>query len=85
VINGATSSVISSISVGSWPTGMAYDCANNYLYVANSASKSISIISASTYENNPYSLLIGVIAIVIVVALMAVGFVMGTRKIKSRY
>jgi YVTN family beta-propeller protein len=82
VINGATNSVIASISVGSEPYAVAYDPSNNYIYVANFDSGSISIIS--TYEN-PYSLLIGVIAIVIVVALMTIGFVMGIRKIKGRY
>jgi YVTN family beta-propeller protein len=51
VINCASNSVISSISVGgrrSYPDAIAYDSSNNYIYVANSLSYNVSVINAAT-------------------------------------
>jgi YVTN family beta-propeller protein len=46
VINGATNTVIATISVGIEPAGVAYDPSNGYIYVTNYGSDTVSIISA---------------------------------------
>ena len=46
VINGATNTVVNSITVGSEPYGVAYDPANNYVYVTNDGSNSVAILSS---------------------------------------
>jgi YVTN family beta-propeller protein len=43
-----TNKVISKISVGGGPFGVAYDKANGYIYVANAASNTTSIIDGRT-------------------------------------
>jgi len=48
VINGATNKVVSTISVGSGPNGVAYDPNNNEIYVANYGSNSVSVINGAT-------------------------------------
>ncbi len=45
VINGATNSVVSTITVGASPYGAFYDPNNNYVYITNALSGSVSIIS----------------------------------------
>src|SRR5579885_2782753 len=46
VINGATNTVIASITVGFVPYGVAFDSSNGYVYVANS--ESVSVINGAT-------------------------------------
>jgi len=56
VINGATNKVIANISVGSEPEGVAFDSANGYIYVANSHSGTVSIISTSPQVIKKYTI-----------------------------
>jgi len=48
VINGANNTVIANITVGAWPTGVAYDPSNGYIYVANYFSDTVSVINGAT-------------------------------------
>ncbi len=45
VISDATNTLIKTITVGSFPRGIAYDSFHGEIYVANSASKSVSVLS----------------------------------------
>jgi YVTN family beta-propeller protein len=47
VINGLTNDVVKAIAVGRMPIGIAYDPANNSVYVG-SANSTVSVINAST-------------------------------------
>ena len=40
--------VVATVGVGSWPLGVAYDSGNGLVYVANSYSNSVSVISGTT-------------------------------------
>jgi len=44
----ATGKNIGNITVGSAPAGVAYDSSNGYVYVANSASDTVSVINGAT-------------------------------------
>jgi YVTN family beta-propeller protein len=48
VINSDTNTVVTNISVGTYPTGVAYNSANDKIYVANRDSNSISVINGIT-------------------------------------
>jgi YVTN family beta-propeller protein len=47
VIDGSTNTYLTAITVGTNPCGVAYDPVNGYLYVANSGSNTVSVISTS--------------------------------------
>ena len=48
VINGATNTVIATISVGRYPYGICYNSANGYIYVSNSGDNTVSVINGAT-------------------------------------
>jgi len=47
--------VFANISVGLWPMGVAYDSSNGYIYVANSNSNTVSVISTSLQVTKIYA------------------------------
>lgn len=46
---------VGKLSVGYYPSGIAFDALNNYLYVANTYSGTVSIISTGTFYNTTFS------------------------------
>jgi DNA-binding beta-propeller fold protein YncE len=72
VIDGSTNQVVGSILVGSGPSSVAFNPSNGYVYVANSDSNTISIISSDISpvpEFNAGSVLIVTLATFSVLAL----------------
>jgi len=53
--NSPSNIVIANISVGLWPIGVAYDSSNGYVYVANSNSSTVSVISTSPQVTKIYA------------------------------